>query len=94
MLTLHNPLHHLHQGRREMFRGQLIKVYFFAYLAYRFLTEFIRPEARLWAGLTGYQWACLVLVPVFAGLWVRDARAMRAVELPPLVADPATRWSS
>ncbi|MBC7480965.1 MAG: histone deacetylase family protein [Rhizobacter sp.] len=24
MLTLHNPLHHLHQGRHEMFRGRLV----------------------------------------------------------------------
>ena len=24
MLTLHNPLHHLHQGRHEMFRGHLV----------------------------------------------------------------------
>jgi phosphatidylglycerol:prolipoprotein diacylglycerol transferase len=80
--------------RRGMFRGQLIKVYFFAYLAYRFATEFIRPEARLGGGLTGYQWACLALVPVFAGLWVRDARELRAAGPAPCVADPATRWSS
>jgi acetoin utilization deacetylase AcuC-like enzyme len=24
MLTFHNPLHHLHQGRQEMFRGRLV----------------------------------------------------------------------
>ncbi len=24
MLTVHNPLHHLHQGRQEMFRGRLV----------------------------------------------------------------------
>ena len=24
MLTVHNPLHHLHQGRHEMFRGRLV----------------------------------------------------------------------
>jgi phosphatidylglycerol:prolipoprotein diacylglycerol transferase len=60
--------------RRGLFRGQLIKLYILAYLGYRFATEFIRPEARLWAGLTGYQWACLALAPVFIGLWIRDAR--------------------
>ena len=64
--------------QRGMFRGHLIKLYILAYLAYRFATEFIRPEARLWGGLTGYQWACLALAPVFAALWVRDARAARA----------------
>lgn len=59
-------------GRRGMFKGQFIKLYILAYLGYRFLTEFIRPEAQLWLGLTGYQWACLALAPVFVGLWLRD----------------------
>jgi phosphatidylglycerol:prolipoprotein diacylglycerol transferase len=60
--------------QRGVFRGQLIKAYILAYLTYRFATEFIRPEARLWGGLTGYQWACLALAPLFAGLWIRDAQ--------------------
>lgn len=59
-------------GRRGLLRGQLIKAYILAYLGYRFLTEFIRPEAELWLGLTGYQWACLLLAPLFIGLWARD----------------------
>jgi phosphatidylglycerol:prolipoprotein diacylglycerol transferase len=63
---------------RGLFRGQLIKLYILGYLVYRFATEFIRPEARLWAGLTGYQWACLALAPVFVALWIRDARQIAA----------------
>jgi phosphatidylglycerol---prolipoprotein diacylglyceryl transferase len=63
--------------RRGLLRGQLIKLYIISYLMYRFLTEFIRPEPVLALGLTGYQWACMGLVPVFVGLWVRDARAIR-----------------
>lgn len=63
---------------RGLFRGQLIKLYIISYLIYRFVTELIRPEARLWAGLTGYQWAILILLPLFAWLWVRDARALRS----------------
>lgn len=58
--------------RRGWCRGQLIKLYILAYAAYRFASEFIRPEARLWWGLTGYQWAALVLVAVFAWLLWRD----------------------
>jgi phosphatidylglycerol:prolipoprotein diacylglycerol transferase len=65
--------------RHGTFRGQLVKLYFIAYFVYRFATEFIRPEARLWLALTGYQWACLVLIVVFAWLWLRDARALRGV---------------
>ncbi len=60
--------------RQGWFRGQLIKLYILAYLAYRFVTEWIRPEARLFGELTGYQWAALVLIPLFAWLWWRDAR--------------------
>lgn len=55
-------------------RGQRIKLYIMVYLVYRFLTEWIRPEPRLWLSLTGYQWACLSLLPVFGWLWWRDSR--------------------
>lgn len=60
--------------QRGIFRGQLIKLYILAYLAYRFLTEFIRPEDRLLFGLTGYQWTAIALAPVFAWLWWRDSK--------------------
>lgn len=69
-------------GRRGMFPGQLIKLYLIAYLGYRFLSEFVRPEARIWLGLTGYQWAAVVLIPLFVLLWVHDARARRLAEDP------------
>ena len=68
--------------RRGMFRGQLIKLYFISYLAYRFLTEFLRPEPRLWLGLTGYQWAALALGPLFAILWWQDARLETSRQVP------------
>lgn len=55
-----------------LFRGQLIKLYIIAYLAYRFLTEYIRPEPELWLGLSAYQWAALIFIPVFALLWLRS----------------------
>jgi len=59
------------QGR---FRGQLIKLYIIAYLIYRFATEYIRPEPKLWLELSAYQWAAVFFVPVFALLWLRDSR--------------------
>jgi phosphatidylglycerol:prolipoprotein diacylglycerol transferase len=61
---------------RQMFRGQLIKLYFIAYFVYRFLTEFIRPEPQLWLGLTGYQWASLAFILLFVALWIEDRRTM------------------
>ncbi len=65
--------------RRGFFRGQLIKLYILSYALYRFASEFIRPEARQWQGLTGYQLASVVLVAFFAWLWWRDARRLQKV---------------
>lgn len=62
-------------GRRELFRLQRIKLYLFAYLIYRFFTEFLRPEPVVAMGLTAYQWGALALLPVFAWLWRRDVGA-------------------
>jgi phosphatidylglycerol:prolipoprotein diacylglycerol transferase len=59
---------------RDIFRGQLVKLYIMAYLLYRFATEFIRPEPKLWLDLSVYQWAALVFAPLFAVLWWRDRR--------------------
>src|SRR5205814_8788826 len=58
---------------RGLLRGQLIKLYIIAYLVYRFATEFIRREPKVWLDLTIYQWAGLVFVPVFVLLWVLDS---------------------
>jgi phosphatidylglycerol---prolipoprotein diacylglyceryl transferase len=66
--------------RKGMFRGQLIMLYIISYIIYRFVTEFLRPETVLAASLTGYQWACLVLIPAFAMLWARDARTFKRME--------------
>ncbi len=59
---------------KRLFRGQLIKLYIIAYLVFRFLTEFIRPEPPWWGKLSVYQWCALVTLPVFVFLWWRDRR--------------------
>ena len=61
---------------QHLFRGQLIKLYIILYLLYRFATEYIRPEPRIWLELTIYQWASLGFVPFFVFLWRRDRRAI------------------
>jgi phosphatidylglycerol:prolipoprotein diacylglycerol transferase len=68
--------------QRGMLRGQLIKLYILAYLAYRFLTEFIRPETRLLLGLTAYQWTAIALAPMFVWLWWKDTRAAASTTQP------------
>jgi phosphatidylglycerol:prolipoprotein diacylglycerol transferase len=63
--------------KRKLFRFQLIKLYIITYLAYRFLTEYIRPEPIVFAGMTAYQWAAVGFIPVFAALWWWDAKQTR-----------------
>jgi phosphatidylglycerol---prolipoprotein diacylglyceryl transferase len=71
--------------RRQLLRGQLIKLYIIAYLVYRFLTEYIRPEPILWFGLTGYQLSAAALVPIFAILWLEDSVRFRERHLGSIV---------
>ena len=65
--------------RQGQFRGQLFKLYLISYLVYRFGTELIRPEPRMWLGLTGYQWATLLLIPLFVWLWMSDRRVSESL---------------
>ncbi len=76
--------------RRGLFRGQLIKLYIISYAVYRFASEFIRPEARQWQGLTGYQLASVVIAMLFAWLWWRDTRRMHEVDAESRGLYPAT----
>ncbi len=62
----------------KWFNGQLIKLYFLSYFVFRFVTEFIRPEIKLVAGLSVYQLAILLLCPIFVWLWIRDVSRTRA----------------
>ena len=62
--------------RYRMCRGQLIKLYFIMYFVFRFFTEFIRPEPKLWLDLTGYQWSAMAFVPLFVALWIVDQRTL------------------
>ncbi len=64
--------------RRGILKGQLIKLYFITYFVYRFVTEFIRPEAQVVGGLTAYQWSAVAFSLLFVWLWRRDAIVMRA----------------
>jgi phosphatidylglycerol:prolipoprotein diacylglycerol transferase len=66
---------------KQIWKGQLAKFYILSYFAYRFLTEFIRPEVRYEMYLTGYQWLILLLAPVFVFLWWIDAQQLKRREL-------------
>lgn len=63
---------------RQWLPGQLMKLYVISYLLFRVVTEMLRPEIPVWFGMTGYQVVALALIPIFVGLWWRDAVAMRS----------------
>ncbi len=65
-------------GSRDLFSGNRVKLYLIGYAVYRFFTEWLRPEARIYAGVTGYQLGSLVIIALFVWLWIRDAASNQA----------------
>jgi phosphatidylglycerol:prolipoprotein diacylglycerol transferase len=59
-------------GARDLFPRNRIKLYLICYAIYRFFSEWLRPEARLYGSFTGYQFASLAIIALFAWLWLRD----------------------
>lgn len=47
--------------KRDILKGHRLTAYLAAYLVYRFLSEWIRPEPILLGSLTSYQVACILL---------------------------------
>ena len=69
--------------RNKMFPGQLFKIYLIAYMAFRFFTEWLRPEPTLAIGLTAYQLAAIATIPLFAFLIWRDQQQLSATKTEP-----------
>ena len=78
-LTMALALYVLLINRR--LQNQLIKLYFITYFIFRFVTEFIRPEVRWAFGFSAYQWAIVILIPIFVILWMRDRRNAPFIEI-------------
>ncbi|MEM6655675.1 MAG: prolipoprotein diacylglyceryl transferase family protein, partial [Planctomycetota bacterium] len=69
--------------RARRFERNLLKLYLIAYAAYRFATEYLRPEPEIALGLTSYQWVSLAMIALFALLAWRDAPAAAIPPNPP-----------
>jgi phosphatidylglycerol---prolipoprotein diacylglyceryl transferase len=54
-----SPLQNRLQNRVPLREGDLFKIYMIAYLGFRFLIDFIKPEFRPILGLSAVQFACL-----------------------------------
>ena len=74
--------------RRKWLTGQRLKAYLIAYLAFRFITEFIRPEPRYWLSLTAYQWTALLLIVPLVIQWHLHAQRLTATSTSPEVYPP------
>jgi phosphatidylglycerol:prolipoprotein diacylglycerol transferase len=60
---------------KRIFDGHRLKLYLMTYLSFRFCTEWLRPESRLFMGLTAYQYACVVLFCMLGAQWIFDGRS-------------------
>jgi prolipoprotein diacylglyceryltransferase len=63
-------------------QNRLFRIYLIAYCIYRFFSEYLRPETRLWWGLTAYQWAAMLLAFVFLNLLLRDPESPQPAPAP------------
>ena len=62
-------------ARHGWLKHQRLKFYLLAYFAYRFATEFIRPEPVAWMGLTFYQWIAVLASAGLVAQWWWDAKS-------------------
>lgn len=59
--------------------GDAFKLFMVAYLSFRFLCDFIKPYPRIFLGLGGIQWACLLVLLYYSrdiARWLRPAPAV------------------
>ncbi len=53
--------------RAQLLSGRRLTLYLMSYLAYRFVTEWIRPEPAVALGMTAYQLTCTALAALLTG---------------------------
>jgi phosphatidylglycerol---prolipoprotein diacylglyceryl transferase len=56
---------------RVFVSGDGFKVFMLAYLSFRFFCDFIKPYPKVFLGLQGIQWACLVFLLYYSGDVIR-----------------------
>lgn len=68
---------------RNWLPGDRFKLYLVSYAAYRFATEWLRPEPKVLGGLTAYQLFSLGMILFFGWLLIRAKPEMANEEVPP-----------
>lgn len=49
-------------SRRPHVRGDLFKLFMVGYCAFRLCCDYLKPEVRVFAGLSSIQWACVAMI--------------------------------
>ncbi len=65
--------------------GDAFKFFMVSYLSFRFLCDFIKPYPRIFLGLGGIQWACLLTLLYYSRdivRWLRSALSMATIGRP------------
>jgi phosphatidylglycerol:prolipoprotein diacylglycerol transferase len=53
-------------GRRPHSDGDLFKCFMVGYFAFRLAVDFLKPDLRVFAGLSSIQWACVAMLSYYA----------------------------
>ena len=62
--------------RKRWLIGNQLKAYLIAYMIYRFLSEWLRPESPVLLNLTVYQLVSVLIAAILMMLWVRDSQEL------------------
>lgn len=74
--------------RHNWLKGNRLKAYLIAYLSYRFLSEWLRPEPKWFLDLTAYQWASVVMILLLALQWAVHSKRKPASPISPDTTTP------
>jgi phosphatidylglycerol:prolipoprotein diacylglycerol transferase len=64
-------------SRRPHFEGELFKCFMVAYFSFRLAVDFLKPDPRVFAGLSSIQWACVFTLGYYATEVFRRLGALR-----------------
>jgi hypothetical protein len=60
--------------------GDAFKLFMIAYMSFRLLCDFLKPYPRIFLGLGGIQWACLLILLYYARDVLRWVRARASLQ--------------
>jgi phosphatidylglycerol---prolipoprotein diacylglyceryl transferase len=65
--------------RRAHVSGDIFRMFMVAYFAFRLMVDFLKPEVRVFAGLSSIQWVCVAMLAYYAVDVMRWIRGRNAV---------------